>query len=97
MSLVSVSATPVGAQWSTRGGLLINRPSAAVELFRVENPRRGDCLRLSIDGAEFWLSDESPEHENFSPESLGGSTARMILTMAEPDQCSRRPLQPGHG
>ena len=27
--------------------------------------------RLSVDGAEFWLSDESPEHSNFSPESLG--------------------------
>jgi PhnB protein len=29
---------------------------------------------LSIEGAEFWLSDESPEHYNYSPESLGGIT-----------------------
>jgi PhnB protein len=41
--------------------------------------------RLSIEGAEFWLSDESPEHGNFSPESLNGSTTRMILTVADPD------------
>jgi hypothetical protein len=27
--------------------------------------------RLSVDGAEFWLRDESPEHGNNSPESFG--------------------------
>jgi len=26
--------------------------------------------RLSVDGAEFWLSDESPENGNFSPSLL---------------------------
>ncbi len=40
--------------------------------------------RLSIDGAEFWVSDESPEHHNFSPESLGGATVRMVLTDDDP-------------
>ena len=28
-------------------------------------------------GAEFWVADESPEHANFSPESLGGGTIRL--------------------
>ena len=47
---------------------------------------RGSVVaRLNVDGAEFWLSDESPEHGNFSPESLGGSSARMILTVTDPD------------
>ena len=41
--------------------------------------------RLSGGGAEFWLSDESPEYGNFSPESLGGGSVRMILTVADPD------------
>lgn len=31
------------------------------------------------------MADESPEHQNFSPESLGGGTARMILTVPDPD------------
>jgi PhnB protein len=57
----------------------------AVEMFRVENPAGEVVARMSVDGAEFWLSDESPEHENFSPESIGGSTARMILTVPDPD------------
>ncbi len=57
----------------------------AREVYRVEDPGGAVVSRLSIDGAEFWLSDESPEHGNFSPESLNGSTARMILTVADPD------------
>ena len=57
----------------------------AVEIYRVEDPGGSVVSRLSVDGAEFWLSDESPEHGNFSPESLGGGTARMILTVTDPD------------
>ena len=57
----------------------------AIEVYRVEDPTGAVVARLSIDGAEFWLSDESPEHGNCSPESLGGSSARMILTVADPD------------
>ena len=39
--------------------------------------------QLTVQGAEFWLADESPEHFNFSPESLGGSTLRIIFTVPE--------------
>ena len=57
----------------------------ATEVFRIEAPDGAVVARLSVDGAEFWLSDESPEHGNFSPESLGGGTVRMILTVPDPD------------
>ena len=57
----------------------------AVEVFRVEDPGGSVVSRLSIEGAEFWVSDESPEHGNFSPESLGGGSVRMILTVPAPD------------
>lgn len=77
----------------------------ATEVFRF-----GDdsiVARLSVDGAEFWMSDESPEHANFSPESLKGGTVRMILTVADPDAMFARaiaagakeihPVEEGHG
>jgi PhnB protein len=51
--------------------------------------------RLSIAGAEFWLSDESPEHHNHSPESLGGITVRIILTVADPDAVFARAVAAG--
>src|SRR4051812_2703868 len=57
----------------------------AVEVYRVEAPDGAVVARLSVDGAEFWLADESPEHGNFSPESLGGGSVRMILTVPDPD------------
>lgn len=57
----------------------------AVEVYRVDDPDGAVVARLSVDGAEFWVADESPDHQNFSPETVGGSTARMILTVADPD------------
>src|SRR5215468_401474 len=57
----------------------------ARETFRIEAPDGAVVSRLSVDGAEFWVSDESPEHANFSPESLGGGSVRMVLTVPDPD------------
>ena len=57
----------------------------ATEAFLIESPDGAVVARLSIDGAEFWVADESPAHGNFSPETLGGGTVRMILTVADPD------------
>lgn len=66
----------------------------AKEVFRI-----GDAdsvvARLSVEGAEFWLSDESPEHFNFSPESLGGITVRIILTVSDPDAVFARAISAG--
>jgi PhnB protein len=58
---------------------------AAIELYRVEDPSGAVVARLSINNAEFWLADESPKHANFSPQTLGGSTTRFILTVSDPD------------
>jgi PhnB protein len=51
--------------------------------------------QLSIGGATFWVADESPEHLNFSPESLGGGTTRMLLTVADPDAAVERAVAAG--
>ena len=67
----------------------------AAEVFRLEDPSGAVVARLSIDGAEFWLADESPEHGNFSPETLGGGTVRMILTVPDPDASFARALAAG--
>lgn len=66
----------------------------AVEAFKLEND--GSVVaRLSVEGAEFWLSDESPEHKNFSPESLGGGSVRMVLTVPDPDAMQERAIAAG--
>ena len=67
----------------------------AREVYRVEDPGGAVVSRLSVEGAEFWVADESPEHGNFSPESLGGGTVRMILTVPDPDAMFARALAAG--
>ena len=67
----------------------------ATEVFRIESPDGAVVSRLSVEGAEFWVSDESPEHANFSPESLGGGTVRMILTVPDPDATYAKAVSAG--
>ena len=67
----------------------------ATEVFLIESPDGAVVCRLSVEGAEFWVSDESPENANYSPESLGGGTVRMILTVPDPDAMFARAIAAG--
>src|SRR4051812_23148716 len=57
----------------------------AGELFRIDAPDGAVVAQLSVGEADFWVADESPEHKNFSPESLGGGTVRMVMVVDDPD------------
>jgi PhnB protein len=67
----------------------------ASELFRIDAEDGAVVAQLSVNGGEFWVADESPEHQNFSPETLGGGTARMILTVEDPDAAFDRAVAAG--
>ncbi len=67
----------------------------AAELFRIEAPDGAVVARLAVGDSEFWVADESPEHSNFSPPSLGGATTRMVLTVPDPDAAFDRALRAG--
>jgi PhnB protein len=71
------------------------RAFGAEELFRIEDEKGEVVARLAIEGAEFWIADESPPHANFSPESLGGSSIRMVLTVDDPDSVFARAVAAG--
>jgi PhnB protein len=64
-------------------------------LFQIGDDSGAVVAQLSIGGAEFWVADESPEHGNSSPESLGGSTTRMIVVVADPAAVFSRALSAG--
>ena len=68
---------------------------AAHVVYRIDAPDGAIVARLSIDGAEFWVADESPEHKNFSPETLGGGTVRMVLIVENPDAVFAKALAAG--
>ncbi len=91
--------TTIAPMLSVRGGAravdFYKAAFGATELFRIDAEDGAVVAQLSVDGAEFWLADESPEHFNFSPESLGGGTVRMILTVEDPDAAFLRAVAAG--
>ena len=64
----------------------------ARELFRVDDPAGAVVAQLAVGESEFWLADESPEHLNFSPETLGGGTVRMVMVVSDPDAAFARAI-----
>ncbi len=67
----------------------------AKEVYRLDGGDKGVVARLSVDGAEFWLSEESPEHGSFSPEAQARVSVRFILTVADPDASFARAVKAG--
>ena len=68
----------------------------AGELFRIDDESSGAVVaRLSVGDGEFWIADESPEHGNFSPESLGGGSVRMVMVVKDPDAAFERAVTAG--
>lgn len=67
----------------------------AVELMRVASPDGLVVAEMSIDGARFFLADESPELGNFSPQTVGGVTIRIGLFVSNPDEVAARAVSAG--
>lgn len=64
----------------------------AKELYRVPG---GGVGQMSVEGAEFWVAEESPKHLNFSPESIGGCSVRMLLMVEDPDSVCAQAVKEG--
>ena len=68
----------------------------AVERYRVADRRHEAVVaRLAVGGAAFWVADESPEHQNFSPESLGGCSVQLLLIVEDPQAVVERAVGRG--
>jgi PhnB protein len=93
------SRPSVAPMLSVRGGAraveFYKAAFGATELFRVEAPDGAVVVQLAVGASDFWVSDESPEHQNFSPESLGGATTRLVLTVDDPDAVYAKAIAAG--
>ena len=67
----------------------------ARELFKIEAPDGSVVAQLAIGESDFWVADESPEHKNFSPQTLGGGTVRIVLVVEDPDAVFAQALASG--
>ena len=98
--LLNMPLTTTIAPWlSVRGSRLAldfyKSAFNATEAYLLDGGEKGIVARLSIDGAEFWISDESPEHGNPGPETAGGVSVRMILTVDDPDTVFTQAISAG--
>ena len=87
--------------------LSVRRGRAAVDFYKaafgaVEDHRVGGTdahaelvCQLSVGSASFWVSDEAPEHGNFSPETLAGGTVRVLLLVEDPVAAIARAIAAG--
>jgi PhnB protein len=91
--------TSIAPMLSVRNGVraveFYKRAFGADELFRIESEGGEVVARLSVGEAEFWLADESPEHFNFSPESLGGGSVRIVMMAEDPDAVFKQAVTAG--
>jgi PhnB protein len=67
----------------------------ARELSRVTSPEGRVVALLAIGEAEFGVVDEAPQVGNLSPETLGGTSVRISLYVADPDAVAQRAIDAG--
>jgi PhnB protein len=67
----------------------------ARELSRVASPEGRIVAMLAIGEAQFGIVDEAPQVGNLSPETLGGTSVRISLEVADPDEVARRAIDAG--
>lgn len=60
------------------------RAFGAKTLSRMDAENGSIVAHLSVGKGDFWVADESPAHQNFSPETLGGSSMRMVIIADDP-------------
>ena len=71
------------------------RALGAEEALRVESPDGNVVAELTVGEARFMVADESLEHANPSPESVGGTTVRISLIVSDPDAVVDRAVAAG--
>lgn len=67
---------------------------AAIETYRLEDPGGGLVVRLSVNGAGFWVSGEAnPNNKDNNP--FSGSNLRLILIVDNPDAIFTQAIKAG--
>ena len=93
--------TSVQAQLAVRHGRLAvdfyKTAFGAVEEHRVggTDDHESVVAQLTVGNASLWVSDESPGHASFSPETLGGGTVKMLLIVDDPTATVQRAVAAG--
>jgi PhnB protein len=67
----------------------------ASEVYRFDSPDGGSVVRLSVDGAEFWVSEDTEVSSGSGGPDRNVISIRIILTVPNPDALFARALAAG--
>ena len=71
------------------------RAFGAVEIHRNTYPDGRIVVELAIGEARVRVADEAPEAHNLGPETLGGTSVRLNLLVADPEALAARAVEAG--
>jgi PhnB protein len=96
METYRTTITPVlTVRNATEAVAFYQRAFGADELHRNTYPDGRIVVEMAIESARFRVADEAPESSNLSPGTLGGTTVRINLLVAEPDRLATRAVANG--
>jgi len=94
--MASVELTPFLTVKDARGIVEFYKTAfGATELSRQSTPTGQFIIEMSIDGERFFAVDENPSAFNVSPATLGGTSVRLSLIVADPDGVADRAAAAG--
>lgn len=71
------------------------RAFGATPLMRLDNDDGTVVANLAIGKGNFWVAEESPAHQNFSPESVGGNSMHPVLIVDDPHAVFQQAMEAG--
>ena len=80
---------------AAKAGTYYQEALGAIETYRLETPDGGLVLRLSVDGAEFWVSGQSTNESDTIANNLRQEVIKMILTVENPDAVFEQAIKAG--
>lgn len=96
MKKVKTSIQPwLSVQNSAKACTFYKNAFGAIETYRMESPDGGLVVRLSVEGAEFWVSGQSADNHETTKEILGGDSVKIILTVDDPDLLFEKAISAG--
>ena len=71
------------------------RAFGAIEQTRFETPSGQIVAEMTIGDESFFVVDENPDAFNLSPETLGGTSVRISLSVNDPDATAGQAIAEG--
>lgn len=95
MSKIATSIQPwLSVKNSAKAGEFYKNAFGAIETYRLETPDGGLVIKLSVGGAEFWVSGQAKSEDEVI-NNLIQDVIKLILTVENPDAVFEQAIEAG--